>query len=222
MEWSIDDALQQAAGGSLRLGVVAFDATVAAQGPGLDERLDACIAEVHGAYELETLTSQDEIAAVRRCYKALGKSPQRYRASGEALLRRVLKGQGLYRVNNVVDVNNLVSLRSTYPVGSYRIAQIGSPVVFRAGREGESYKGIGNGAINLQGLPVLCDAEGPFGSPTSDSERAMITHGPHRVAMVLMSFGGGVHMERHLDYAAGLVDACCGASNLELHRVGGQ
>ncbi len=31
---------------------------------------------------------------------------------------------------------------------------------------------IGKGVINVEGLPVFVDAKGPFGSSTSDSQRA--------------------------------------------------
>src|SRR5580693_3309852 len=49
------------------------------------------------------------ILATRAAYKALGKDPARYRGSAEALLRRVIAGKGLPRVNNVVDVINFSS-----------------------------------------------------------------------------------------------------------------
>jgi DNA/RNA-binding domain of Phe-tRNA-synthetase-like protein len=134
--------------------------------------------------------------ATRAAYKALGKDPARYRGSAEALLRRVIAGKGLPRINNVVEVINLVSVESRLPVGLYDLAHVQGDVVFRPGRTGETYKGIGKYDLNLEGLPVFCDAAGPHGSPTSDSERTMVTLSTNRVIAILTSFGGADGLER--------------------------
>ena len=44
--------------------------------------------------------------------------------------------------------------------------------------------------MNLEDLPVFADFAGPHGSPTSDSERTMVTASTERVAAVIISFGG--------------------------------
>ena len=137
-----------------------------------------------------------EILATRAAYKALGKDPARYRGSAEALLRRVIARKGLPRINNVVDVINLVSVESRLPVGLYDLAYVQGDIVFRAGRAGETYKGIGKYDLNLEGLPVFCDALGPHGSPTSDSERTMVTLATKRVIAIIVSFGGADGLER--------------------------
>src|SRR5580704_4721529 len=135
-----------------------------------------------------------KLAEPKAAYKALGKDPARYRGSAEALLRRVIAGKGLPRINNVVDVINLVSVESRLPVGLYDLAQVRGDILFRAGRAGETYKGIGKYDLNLEGLPVFCDAAGPHGSPTSDSERTMVTIETRRVIAILISFGGATSL----------------------------
>ena len=114
-------------------------------------------------------------ADARALYKALGLDPTKTRPSNEALLRRVLKGEALYRVNTLVDALNLCSLRAQLPFGLYDLDRVEPPVVLRRGAPGESYEGIRKGAVNVEGRPVLVDAHGPFGNPTSDSARTMIT-----------------------------------------------
>ena len=52
------------------------------------------------------------IKALRDAYRALGNDPTRYRGSNEALVRRISQGKDLYRVNTVVDINNLISLET--------------------------------------------------------------------------------------------------------------
>ena len=137
-----------------------------------------------------------QILATRAAYKALGKDPARYRGSAEALVRRVIAGKGLPQINAVVDVINLVSVESRLPIGLYDLAHVSGDIVFRAGRAGETYKGIGKYDLNLEGLPVLCDAQGPHGSPTSDSERTMVTTETKHVLAVIISFGGPNDLDR--------------------------
>jgi DNA/RNA-binding domain of Phe-tRNA-synthetase-like protein len=137
-----------------------------------------------------------EILTTRAAYRALGKDPARYRGSAEALLRRVIAGKGLPRINNVVDVINYVSVESRLPVGLYDLAHVQGDILFRAGRAGETYKGIGKYDLNLEGLPVFCDAVGPHGSPTSDSERTMVTEATKRVIAIIISFGGSEVLQR--------------------------
>lgn len=136
------------------------------------------------------LLESSEVLATRAGYKALGKDPARYRGSAEALLRRILAGKGFPQINTVVDIINLVSVESRLPIGLYDLAHVQGDVLFRVGRPGETYKGIGKYDLNLEGLPVFCDEAGPHGSPTSDSERTMVTSSTQRVLAVLISFSG--------------------------------
>lgn len=137
-----------------------------------------------------------QVESTRRAYKALGKDPARYRGSAEALLRRIVAGKGLPEINAVVDVINLVSVESRLPVGLYDLARVGGDVVFRTGRAGETYKGIGKYELNLEGLPLFADAIGPHGSATSDSERTMVTAGTTQILAVIVSFAGPENLER--------------------------
>src|SRR5580765_6520084 len=128
-----------------------------------------------------------QLEATRAAYKALGKDPARYRGSAEALLRRVIGGKGLPEINAVVDVINLVSVESRLPVGLYDLGHVVGEVVFRAGKSGETYRGIGKYDLNLEGLPIFADTVGPHGSATSDSERTMVTESTKCVLAILVS-----------------------------------
>ena len=136
------------------------------------------------------------IMATRGAYRALGKDPARYRGSAEALWRRVISGKGLPRVNAVVDVINLVSVESRLPIGLYDLAHVSGDIVLRAGRAGETYKGIGKYDLNLEGLPLFADASGPHGSATSDSERTMVTAATKNVLGIIVGFAGAEELEK--------------------------
>src|SRR6266702_6061491 len=137
-----------------------------------------------------------QVETVRKAYKSLGKDPARYRGSAEALLRRIVAGKGFPQINAVVDVINLVSVESRLPIGLYDLAHVTGDIVFRAGRAGETYKGIGKYDLNLEGLPIFCDAAEPHGSPTSDSERTMVTTATKHVLGIIISFGGADILDR--------------------------
>lgn len=151
----------------------------------------------------------------RAAYKAFGKDPSRYRVSSEALIRRIGQGKGLYEVNTVVDVNNLISIESGFSVGSYDTANIEDELVFRIGRPGETYKGIGKEEINIEYLPVLADDEGAIGSSTSDSERAMITEDAKEVLTLIYSFSGNDDLEKALTYGKKYLEQYAGAKEVE-------
>lgn len=135
----------------------------------------------------------------RAAYKAFGKDPSRYRVSSEALIRRIGQGKGLYEVNTVVDVNNLISIESGFSVGSYDADRMGEDLVFRIGEAGETYKGIGKEEIKIDALPVLADEQGAIGSSTSDSERAMITEDAQEVLTLIYSFSDNQDLEKALE-----------------------
>ena len=150
----------------------------------------------------------------RQAYKAFGKDPSRYRVSSEALIRRIGQGKGLYEVNTVVDVNNLISIQSGFSVGSYDADKIGEELIFRVGRDKETYKGIGKDEIKIDGLPVLADADGAIGSSTSDSERAMITEEASEVLTLIYSFADNQDLERAMEYGKEYLEKYAGAHDI--------
>jgi DNA/RNA-binding domain of Phe-tRNA-synthetase-like protein len=197
---------------ALALGCVSASVTVEKHNEALWLEINQHLSHLTTNFKPEQISSIPQIAAMRNAYKALGKDPSRYRGSAEALLRRVLSGKGLYQINNIVDINNLVSLESFLPLGSYDLEQISGAVELRIGAAGETYKGIGKDEINIESLPVFADTHGPFGSPTSDSERAMVRLETQRVLMAVFSFTGPDPLEPWVDRCRELLvkyaDAC--------------
>ena len=162
--------------GRVRLGLLELEGlTVAEADPALTADIEAYAAELRRRHGDGKSGDVPGASDARALYKALGLDPTKTRPSSEALLRRVLKGEALYRINTLVDAMNLCSLRSQLPFGLYDRDRIEPPVVLRKGGPGESYEGIRKAAVNLEGRPVLSDARGPFGNPTSDSARTMVT-----------------------------------------------
>lgn len=157
-----------------------------------------------------------QVETVRRAYKSIGKDPARYRGSAEALLRRIVAGKGFPQINVVVDVINLVSVESRLPVGLYDLKHVSGDIVLRVGRAGETYKGIGKFDLNLEGLPVFADSVGPHGSPTSDSERTMVTMETKEVLAIIVSFEGPESLDRWTQRMSSLLTQYAKGQNVEI------
>jgi DNA/RNA-binding domain of Phe-tRNA-synthetase-like protein len=165
----------------LRPGVLWLDGATVVEH---DHRLDAPLAAAESAVRVQPPA---EIAAVRTMYKRVGLDPTKTRPSSEALLRRVRKGDALPRINSMVDVCNWCSLEFQLPYGLYDAARIDGDVELRLGRAGESYPGIRKDDVRVDGRITLADRVGPFGNPTSDSARTMVTIATTRALLVVFA-----------------------------------
>ncbi len=163
-------------------GLLAFDGIrVVAR----DERMDAPIVATETAIR-GGRDFTEEIARVRAMYKRFGLDPTKVRPSSEALLRRLRKGDPLPRVNSLVDICNWCSVETQLPFGLYDYDKIeGDAVSLRVGAAGEGYDGIRKDRVNVDGRLTLADSRGPFGNPTSDSARTMVTLDTTRVLFVV-------------------------------------
>jgi len=165
----------------------------------LQYKLQKEVEQVRQELSLEDISSLPQIYTGRKAYRSFGKAPTRYRLSSEALFRRILKGQGMYFVNNIVNINNLLSIQSRLPICAFDGNNIQAPATFRLGRKNEEYYGIGRGKLNIENLPVFSDVHGAFGSPTSDSERVKITTETRLLYMSIVSFQGTTALHLQLD-----------------------
>ncbi|MEE8145828.1 MAG: phenylalanine--tRNA ligase beta subunit-related protein [Kiloniellales bacterium] len=200
-----------ASGVNVALGCLTARVSVREDDPDTTAALSRLSAELAAEIGERPVGERPVIAQVRAAFRALGKDPSRYRPSSEALLRRVAQAKPLFTVNNVVDTNNLVSLASQLPSGTYDLESLAAPIELRVAGTDEAYEAIARGPFNLENLPVLYDARGPFGSPTSDSVRSMITARTSQVLLVLYAFGETGVLDSALDRAEeGLRSYCAG------------
>jgi DNA/RNA-binding domain of Phe-tRNA-synthetase-like protein len=186
-----------------------------------DAALDARLQEAAAlaAARTEEPAALAPVAALRELYRRLGKDPSRYRGSPEALVRRARSGKPLYRIGNVVDAVNVVSLHTLLPIGLYDAPKVRPPITLRRGAQGETYRGIGRDELNLACLPVLADAEGPFGSPTSDSERTKVTDETREVLAVVFGVTGREELQVAVEMLASLLRDHAAAEAVEIDYV---
>lgn len=169
-------------------------------------------------YSLEDVLNIPLIKEARDAYKAFGKDPSRYRLACESLLRRIVKGNELYRINNLVDAGNILSLETKRSVAVLDYQKIRGDVVIRLGRADDEYYGIGRGRINVESIPVYADALGAFGSSTSDTERTSVTSDTRKLLVLIICFSNAF-LEEHRNYAISLFEKYANAQNIDIIKV---
>ncbi|HKF52913.1 MAG TPA: phenylalanine--tRNA ligase beta subunit-related protein [Candidatus Acidoferrales bacterium] len=175
----------------VRIGIVeADDVAVAAVNAELLAEIGQECSRLRKKFTVESLAEASAIVAVRAMFRGWGMDPSKYRPSSEALLRRVVQGKGLYNISNIVDLTNLGSIETAWPYGVYNREAISGEIALRLGAAGEKYEGIGRRVWHLEGRPVLADADGPFGSPISDSTRTQVRDGVSQVLTVIYAPAG--------------------------------
>lgn len=158
---------------------------------GLWEEINTFTRELISTTQPEDIKLQPAIAATREAYKRCGKDPSRYRPSAEALRRRLMRGIALYQIDTLVDLINLVSLRTGYSIGGFDADKIqGTDLKLGVGRAEEPFEGIGRGVLNIEGLPVYRDAVGGIGTPTSDNERTKMDLDTQHILAIVNGYSG--------------------------------
>lgn len=160
---------------------------------GLWRDINAFTKELTTTTETEDIKAHPAIAATREAYKSCGKDPSRYRPSAEALRRRLMRGLALYQIDTLVDLINLVSLRTGYSIGGFDADKIkGTELVLGVGHADEPFEGIGRGVLNIEGLPVYRDLAGGIGTPTSDNERTKMDLDTRHILAIINAYDGDV------------------------------
>lgn len=178
--------------------------------------IETAAAEIKSQYELLAINSRPAVAATRRAYKACGKDPNRYRVSSEALCRRIIRGLGLYRLTALVDLINLVSIKSGYSISGLDADKlVGDDLNLGVGEEGERYEGIGRGELNICGMPVYRDSMGGVATPTSDEERTKITLDTATIQININGYGEEMAMKDCVDWTVDLLKKYASATNIE-------
>lgn len=154
----------------------------------IENKLQELEKEISEKYILEQVLQIPSIKNARDAYKKLGKDPSRYRLACESLFRRLVKGNGLYRVNNVVDAGNVLSIELAKSTAVLDYNKLQGNIYIRIGTNDDIYYGIGRGLINVSNIPLYVDEVSPFGSPTSDTERTSVDNTTTKILLMVICF----------------------------------
>ncbi len=190
---------------------------------GLWQELLAEGERIRNTYDMPMINKRPGIAATRATYKALGKEPNRYRPSSEALCRRLVKGMELYRTLTLIDLINLLSVRSGYSIGGFDADKIqGDTLRLGAGREGEQFEAIGRGLLNITSLPIYRDEVGGIGTPTSDEERTKLSEDTSRLLMCINVYAEELAIEDTINLTTDLLTRYADATDITIEVIQAQ
>lgn len=199
-----------------RIGLISARVTNGPTCDALWAEIESAAHEIRQTYELLEINQRPAIAGTRRLYKALGKDPSRYRVSSEALCRRIIRGLGIYRLTTLIDVVNLVSIKSGYAISGLDGDRIeGDTLTMSVGTAADVYHGIGRGLLNIEGMPVYRDAAGPIATPTSDEERTKFTEETVTAQININAFAPEMPLEEAVGWMASLLEKYAHATTVE-------
>ena len=200
----------------LTLGIVQAKVTNSPTSQLLSDEMASLETGFRQDYTLDQLNKRPAILATRLAYKALGKEPGRYRPSAEALCRRILREIPLYRVDTLVDIINIVSVKKGFSIGAFDMSKIeGEKLTLGVGKAGEDFEAIGRGQLNIEGLPVYRDAVGGIGTPTSDNERTKITATTQQLLVIINGYSGEEGLQDAIDLSVALLEKYADAKEIQ-------
>ena len=218
MNISVSEQIYQACP-RLRLGIISCDVVNTPSDEALWDVIAAEEESLRLSMRMEEIARRIPIYETRQAYKKLGKDPNRYRPSAEALCRRILKGYPLYKIDTLVDLINLVSIHTGYSIGGFDAGKIKGDLILGVGQADELFTGIGRGPLNIEGLPVYRDEQGGIGTPTSDEERTKIDLSTTKLLMIINGYSGEEGLMEAVAYAKDLLEKYATARNIQIETI---
>lgn len=217
MNIKIDDKIKQLTP-NFSVGVVTFNVEVFD-----NKNIDSLIANseefINETIDIKEVVKLAIIKDGRDAYKTYGKDPSRYRLAVESLYRRLSKGNKLYRINNVVDIGNVLSLKTRKSIAVLDKDQVKGDVLIRLGEKDDIYEGLGRGLLNIENIPLYEDDISPFGSVTSDTLRTSITKDTTSILLFIISFGGRRFLNQDIEETIELYKTYCNGSDFNSYII---
>ena len=135
--------LQKRFPGLQALGGYIHNIRVEESGAELDEFGESVFSEVRQKYALDSVKDVSAFRAYRDFFWKVGIDPTKVRPASEALIRRILAGKAIPKINNVVDAYNLASVKTEIALAAFDRDRLKGELVMRQARPGEEFLGIG-------------------------------------------------------------------------------
>lgn len=158
--------------------------------------------KIRSKNNLEELRNDPLLQSYRSLHWAYGIDPTKKRGSSEAVLRRILQGENLWRISNLVDIVNLASAYHKIPIGLIDADKIKGQLTLRQAKKGEIFQRIGGESIECRGREIVLTDDFSivcFGYAIHDSEQTKVTSTSSRV--LLLHYGSNAATEQILTEA---------------------
>lgn len=222
----LNDVQVELEGYACRLGLARFEAVEVKESPPglLDE-----ISQLVNDYVARSVEMPEEfVKGVRDTLRQGGFKPSgRNRPASEYLLRDLAESGEFHFVNNLVDINNLLSLRHFLPMSVVDAGKFSGEAHLRLGYEKERYVFNPSGQeLDLTGLIVVADSYGgasrAMGSPIKDSQFAKLSDETTSALAVVYAnprLVNELHMEQILSEWADLARKFAGAHSAQTRVI---
>jgi len=163
------------------------------QSKGLEDFKDELMKRVRERYDLESLRDLPAFRAYRDFFWRAGIDPTKNRPAAEALIRRILQGRPLPRVNTLVDAYNLASVQTEVALAAFDAERLRGDLLMRFATGGEEFTGIGmEGPVALRGGEVVVsDGAGLVAVyPHRDAERTKVAEATRSVLLLVCGVPG--------------------------------
>ncbi len=197
-------------------------------GPSCEELREQCDEAVRVVVENGWPNMEVRKKEIRQLLRTGGYKPSgRNKPAQEYLLRSATIHNGLPVINNAVDLLNCISLQSGIPISLVALNRIGSNIIFRFGKTGESYVfNAGGQELDVKGLLCLCrnsDGESvPVGSPVKDSMTAKLLETDHHIMACFYASQSAISYDELHRWALLLGNGAlqfCGADSFEVTSI---
>ena len=184
----VDEALETKFPGLSALIMRLEGATVKREDPELEAFKTEVIDRIRDRWALEQLREHPVFRAYRDFFWRVGVDPTKTRPASEALIRRVLRGRPLPKINTFVDAYNLASMEAAVPLAAFDMSHLSGELLMREAAAGEEFLGIGmEKPVVLEGGEAVIEDGAKLVAiyPYRDAEAAKITAETEDVLMLV-------------------------------------
>jgi DNA/RNA-binding domain of Phe-tRNA-synthetase-like protein len=154
---------------------------------------EGIVEQVKEGYDLKSLKDVPIFRAYRDFFWSVGIDPTKNRPAAEALIRRILRGKPLPKINTLVDAYNLASIKTCVALAAFDSDKLRGNLVMRFAREGEKFLGIGmEKPAELRGSEVVIADEEKLIAiyPHRDSDQTKVTKDTENVLLLVCGVPG--------------------------------
>jgi len=161
--------------------------------PELEAFKEEVIQQIRGSYNIETIRDNPTFRAYRDFLWRIKVDPTKTRPAAEALIRRVLRGRPLPKINSLVDAFNLASMKSEIALATFDADKLHGGLLMRFAIKGEKFLGIGMPKpMQLAGNEVVITDDEKLVAiyPYRDAETFKITEATRNILLLVCGVPG--------------------------------
>jgi DNA/RNA-binding domain of Phe-tRNA-synthetase-like protein len=146
--------------------------------PGLEQLKLETIREINSRYTLDQVKDDPVFRAYRDFFWSVDVDPTKIRPASEALVRRILSGGKLPKINTAVDAYNLASASTGIPIAAFDADTVTGDLTLRFAQDGEQFLGIGmeKPVVLKKNQVIMTDEEQTIAIyPYRDSDSTKVT-----------------------------------------------